>query len=293
MIFVIKIQCSNEKKVEFISNVLNKFPDQLIFKNFYFFDSLSSTQDYAQVLSKQPDTTIPFVVLTDIQTGGRGRRGANWASPKGGIWMSLAFESGLETTEIFTMLILTIYVISGSIRSYLGIYPQIKWPNDILIDGKKVAGILMDTEIQRGTLTRVIIGMGINSNNDLEITKSQIIDKSPSATTINYDIATLKSSNHNQEVSNFELVSSMLYNFSKLSPKLSSKLFRDELRQWYKRKIKESSENLNYNFKIKDKEYTGKIVLVNDDGSILVRNSGPSLDNKLIRIESVFDFSSV
>ena len=287
MIYMIKIQCSNKQKVEFISKVINKFQDQLIFQDFYFFDSLSSTQDFAHMLTTSSDTSFPFVVLTDFQTGGRGRRGVNWASPKGGVWMSLAFESELETSELFSMLILTVFVISEAINSQIGVNPQIKWPNDLLIEGKKVAGILMDTEIESGKLTKVTIGIGINSNNDLELTKGQILDKS----TISYDITTLRSSNHNQEVSNFELVSRMLFNFSKLVPKLISKLFRDELRQWYQRKIKESSTTLSYKFRIKDNEFTGAIVVVNDDGSILVRNTEQSLGNKIIRIDSVFDSS--
>ncbi|HSA75457.1 MAG TPA: biotin--[acetyl-CoA-carboxylase] ligase [Candidatus Nitrosocosmicus sp.] len=287
MIPVIKIQCSNKQKVEFLSNIINKFPEQLIFQNFYFFDSLSSTQDFANMLSKNFDTTYPLVVLTDFQTGGRGRRGANWASPKGGVWMSMVFKSELDSSELFSMLILTVFILSEAIHSQLDVNLQIKWPNDLLIEGKKVAGILMDTEIETGKLSKVTIGIGVNSNNDLEMTKNQVLDKS----NIHYGITTLKSTNDNQEVSNFELVSFMLYNFSKLVPKLISKLFRDELRQWYKRKIEESSTTLSYKFRIKNNEFTGEIILVNDDGSILVRNMEQPLDNNFIRINSVFESS--
>lgn len=287
MILVIKIQCSDKRKVEFISNLINKFQDQLIFEDFYFFDSLSSTQEFAHMLSKNLDTTYPFVVLTDFQTGGRGRRGANWASPKGGVWMSLAFKSELDSSELFSKLILTVFIISEAIHSQIGVHPQIKWPNDLLIDGKKVAGILMDTEIETGKSTKVTIGIGINSNNDLEVTKTQLLDKS----TKSYDIATLKSINHNMDVNNLELVSFILYTFSKLVPKLVSKLFRDELRQWYKRKIEESSSALSYKFRTKNNEFIGAIVRVNDDGSILVRNFEQPLNNRLIRVDSVFDSS--
>ena len=286
---MIKIQCSNKQKVEFVSKLINKSQDQLIFQDFYFFESLPSTQDFANMLSKNLDTIYPLVVLTDFQTGGRGRRrGANWASPEGGVWMSLVFESELDTSEIFSMLVLTVFILSEAIHSQLGVNAQIKWPNDLLIEGKKVAGILMDTEVETGKLTRMTIGIGINSNNDVEVTKNQIGDKS----NVNYGITTLKSTNGNKEVSNLELVSFILYSFSKHVPKLISKLFRDELRQWYKRKIEESSTTLSYKFRIKNNEFKGEIVLVNDDGSILVRNiEQQPLDNRFIRIDSVFDSS--
>jgi len=87
------------------------------------------------------------------------------------------------------------------------------------------------------------------------------------------------------------LVSFMLYKYSKLVPRLSSKLFRDELRHLFKRKIEDSSSSLSYRFRTKNKEFAGEIVIVNDDGSILVKNLEDSLSNNLVRIDSVFDAS--
>jgi BirA family biotin operon repressor/biotin-[acetyl-CoA-carboxylase] ligase len=285
---VIKIQCSNKQQIDFIYKLLNNSQEQLIFQEFYYFDTIPSTQEFANTLNSDNNTNFPFVVLSESQTGGKGRRGSNWASPKGGIWMSMVFESDLETTELFSLMILTAFIISEAIESKLGVTPQIKWPNDLLIDGKKFAGILMDTEVETDRLTKVTIGIGINSNNDLEETRKQIFDES----TKKSSITSLKSVViDGQEISNFELVSFMLYKYSKLVPRLSSKLFRDELRHLFKRKIEDSSSSLSYRFRTKNKEFAGEIVIVNDDGSILVKNLEDSLSNNLVRIDSVFDAS--
>lgn len=285
---MIKIQCSNKQQLDFIYKLLNNSQEQLIFQEFYYFDTIPSTQEFANTLNSGNDTNFPFVVLSESQTGGKGRRGSNWASPKGGIWMSMVFESDLETTELFSLMILTAFIISEAIESKLGVTPQIKWPNDLLIDGKKFAGILMDTEVETDRLTKVTIGIGINSNNDLEETRKQIFDES----TKKSSITSLKSVViDGQEISNFELVSFMLYKYSKLVPRLSSKLFRDELRHLFKRKIEDSSSSLSYRFRTKNKEFAGEIVIVNDDGSILVKNLEDSFSNNLVRIDSVFDAS--
>ncbi len=281
---MIKIQCSNIQKLEFVYNILNKSNGELIFQEFYFFDSLVSTQDYAYKLSKNPDTCYPYLVLSEIQTKGRGRRGSNWVSPKGGVWMSMVFETDLEANDLFSMLILTAFIISDAIESHIHMTPQIKWPNDLLIDGSKVAGILMDTEIEYGKPTKVTLGIGINSNNDLVVTKNKIWDK----TAGEIKITTLKSVNGGSEINNSELVYFILYKFSELIHKLNQKLYRNELRHTYRRRIEESLSDLSYKFRINDYEFKGEIVRVNDDGSVLVKDLEQLPNNKIVRIDSVF-----
>ena len=286
--YMIRIQCSDKQKLDFICNLLNKSQQQLpIFQEYYFFDTLLSTQDFASNLYNNAETKFPVFILSASQTGGRGRRGSSWASPRGGVWMSMMFESELETSELFTFLILAALIVSEAVESQVGITPQIKWPNDLLIGGRKFAGILMDTDVETGKLTKVTIGIGINSNNDLEITRNQILDKS----TLKPAITTLGSAFDGQQINNFELVSFILHKFSNLVPKLNSKLFRDELRYLFKRKIEDSASTLSYRFKTKNNEFAGEIVLVNDDGSILVRNLDEPRSNTLVRIDSVFDTS--
>lgn len=287
MIHVIKIQCSDKQKLNFIYNLLMKSQQPLVFKEYYFFDTVSSTQDFANTLRTNVGINFPVIILSESQTGGRGRRGSNWASPRGGVWMSMIFESELETRDLFCFLILTAFIISEAVESQFGITPQIKWPNDLLIKGRKFAGILMDSDVETGKLTKVTIGVGINSNNDIESTSNQILDKS----TMKPSITTLRSVNEGQQIDNFELVAFILYKFNNLLPRLNSKLFRDELRHLFKRKIEDSAPTLSYRFKTKNNEFAGEIVVVNDDGSILVRNLEEPLSNNLFRIDSVFDAS--
>ena len=113
---------------------------------------IDSTQNYAKklILDKEKN----FVVVSDIQTSGRGRNGHNWTSPFGGLWFS--FDVNLES-KFLTLLIgiATKEVLKEEYKCEL----KIKWPNDLILDGKKVGGILCE-RIEN----KVIAGIGINTN---------------------------------------------------------------------------------------------------------------------------------
>jgi BirA family biotin operon repressor/biotin-[acetyl-CoA-carboxylase] ligase len=115
-------------------------------------NEVDSTNEYIkQILKDSPEGTV---VVADTQTAGKGRLGKKWYSPEGGLWMSVLLQHCNNC-----LLPLTAGVsICETFQSY-DILPRIKWPNDVLLNGKKIAGIL--TEIIDD---RVILGMGINLN---------------------------------------------------------------------------------------------------------------------------------
>lgn len=124
----------------------------IIGSKIYRFDEIDSTNEYAKSLIKQaPEGTI---VLADRQTAGKGRLGKSWYSPDGGLWMSVI----LHPPQIALISVITGIAICESLSCY-GVLAFIKWPNDILLNGKKIAGIL--TEIIGNV---VILGIGINLN---------------------------------------------------------------------------------------------------------------------------------
>jgi len=124
----------------------------IIGSKYYQLTEVDSTNEYIkQMLEASPEGTV---VLADVQTAGRGRMGRNWYSPEGGLWMSVL----LDHCDNCLMPIAAGVAICEAFRTY-DIRLNIKWPNDILLNRKKVAGILI--EIVNG---RAILGMGINLN---------------------------------------------------------------------------------------------------------------------------------
>jgi BirA family biotin operon repressor/biotin-[acetyl-CoA-carboxylase] ligase len=125
-----------------------------------YFHTIGSTNDAALAWATEdaPDLSI---VIADEQTSGRGRLNRKWFTPKGS---ALAFSVILHPSNI-THLSRTVGLAALSISdacSRLGLVPQIKWPNDILLNGKKTAGILIETVWAGDKATALVIGMGIN-----------------------------------------------------------------------------------------------------------------------------------
>jgi BirA family transcriptional regulator, biotin operon repressor / biotin---[acetyl-CoA-carboxylase] ligase len=286
---VIKILCSDKDKFNFISNLIHSSDESFIFKQFFYFDSVKSTQDFAYELLNGDDNFYPSVIISDVQTGGKGRKGLHWASPIGGIWISLALETNLKTHELFRIIILVTKLLCQILESITKLRATIKWPNDIFINGKKVAGILLDTEVESDSIKQVIIGIGVNSNNDLNSTKLSIQDKNNGL--YDYDITTLKFENQNNEISNRDLIQHFLEKINDTFPRLKSSVFAEELITYYQSKILESQEHLKYRFRVGDSKFNGEIIKINNDGSLLVKNLESNHDNDLIRINSAYDLS--
>ena len=260
-----------------------------IFKQFFYFDSVESTQDFAYELLRGGGDFYPSVIISDFQIGGKGRKGPNWASPKGGIWMSLTLETDLKTHELFHILMLVTRLLCQTLENNTNLISMVKWPNDILINGKKVAGILLDAEVESDSIRQVIIGIGVNTNNDLDYTKLMIKDKNSGM--YDYDITTIKYENQNIEISNHDFIQYFLKNIDDAFQELKSSEFMEELTTYYKNKIMESQKHLKYRFSVGGNKFNGEIKKIYNDGSLLVKNLESNHNDDLIRINSVYDLS--
>lgn len=129
------------------------------------YDILDSTQNAGKELAgKQP--VHGALIVADTQTAGKGRRGRVWQSPKGTtISMSLCLEPKLPTDRVAGLTLVMALAVTEAILELTGIEPQIKWPNDIVLNGKKICGILTEMFFQKDSYV-VIIGAGINVNTD-------------------------------------------------------------------------------------------------------------------------------
>lgn len=132
-------------------------------------DSLPSTNDRARELADRGETDV--AVLADRQTAGRGRLDRDWASPPGGIWMSLLVRPDLPVARVPLLTFGAAIAIVEAVDP-LGVEAGIKWPNDVLVtvDGedRKLAGILTESSTAEGLLDWAIIGVGLNANVDLD-----------------------------------------------------------------------------------------------------------------------------
>lgn len=135
-------------------------------KKIYYFDAVASTMNVAMQLGVDgsPEGTL---VLAESQTKGRGRLGREWFSPKyKGIYLSLILKPKILPAEASIFTLLAGVSISEAIKEITGLDVHIKWPNDILLGHKKLGGILTELNAEMDEVNFVIIGAGLNVNND-------------------------------------------------------------------------------------------------------------------------------
>ena len=133
-------------------------------QHIYYVESIDSTQKMAKELAND-DAVEGTLVIADEQSSGRGRMARKWSSPKGkGVWMSLIIKPNIPLMQAPQLTLLTAVAVAQGIEEAIASRPQIKWPNDILIDGKKVTGILTEMQAESDRIHSIIIGIGINVN---------------------------------------------------------------------------------------------------------------------------------
>jgi len=145
--------------------ILKGLKTAIVGRNILYYRTLPSTMDFAKKLA-QEGMSEGIVVLCDEQTEGRGRQGRKWfASPSSSILMSVVFRPTLEELPQLNMLVSLSIVLT--LEKVAGIRSNVKWPNDVLIDGKKVAGILMENVFEGEALQAAVVGVGMNISLDV------------------------------------------------------------------------------------------------------------------------------
>lgn len=199
--------------------ILLNLKSRIFSRQIHLFEEVSSTQDILRTLivSGSPEGTI---VVSETQTKGRGRLDREWVSPEGGLWFSTALipPFGPETAPQIT-LIAAISIVQA-IADVVCLTASIKWPNDIFINGKKVAGIIGEMSSHQVAIKYIAIGIGINVNISLERLP-------PCATSLSYETQ--------REISLEELLSSFLshldHNYSAFKVSKDLTPFMDSIRR--------------------------------------------------------------
>lgn len=134
-------------------------------KTIVYKDSAESTQSIAIALAEKQGAH-GMAVIADQQTGGRGRLKRKWLSPKGGIWISVILRPSIPTAASTMLPFVAAIAVCDAVREAAGLEATLKWPNDVMVKGKKVAGILLDLSAEAETVNYAVIGIGINANFD-------------------------------------------------------------------------------------------------------------------------------
>ncbi|NWK01757.1 biotin--[acetyl-CoA-carboxylase] ligase [Marine Group I thaumarchaeote] len=240
---------------EITQNLNTKF----LGKRVYYFDSTDSTQNFAMEIASN-DKENGTVVISKKQTGGRGRMKRKWKSPTGGIWMSIIIHPKFDVSYTTLVPIATSLALCMAIEKILKIKPELKWPNDVTLKGKKVAGVLVDTSIISNEIENMVLGIGINFKikpHELAST----IKKTPNF----YGVATLVKKNERA----LPLVHQFLYELENVFQLINSRRIRKIKNEWTKRS---STIGRNVSIITSEGNVNGKAVKIDSDGALIISN---------------------
>ena len=237
----------------FPSEIQFSLETKILGKQIVHHETVNSTMDMAFQMATE-GAAEGTVVCAEGQARGRGRLGRSWASPKGkGIYLSIILRPKLSPSEVAKLTLLCAVALCDAIRNRTGLQTSIKWPNDVLIEGKKVAGILTELSAEMDRVKFIVIGIGLNVN-----TKS---DTLPSG-------ATSLRSELKKQISRVEITKEILKQIEKWYLILQKEGFNPVAERW-----KELSTTLNKRVKITDANGSleGIAVDIDNDGGLLIR----------------------
>ncbi|MDQ5876761.1 MAG: biotin--[acetyl-CoA-carboxylase] ligase [Thermoproteota archaeon] len=231
--------------------------DKIIYRH-----TTESTQNLAISLAEKDPSSDGTVIIAGQQTSGRGRESRKWLSPKGGIWLSVILRPRISASKITILPFAAALAVCEAIKKTTQLNPKLRWPNDIMIEGKKVAGILIDISMEAEQINYAAIGIGINVNVDSSAI-SAYLEKEFKVTSLSDELG--------QKMSILGLTKEILkrleYHYMKLK---NDDTPHTIIEQW-----KKSSDIFHRKVQVihKDSIIEGVAVDLNDDGSLLVRTA--------------------
>lgn len=132
-------------------------------KHVFFSREVNSTSDWAKELAKT-GAEEGTVTVSQAQTAGRGRLGREWASPKGGLWFSIVLRPDQKASGAVKLVFVASLAVAEVLSKKYRLRTETKWPNDVLVNGKKICGILAEMSTKGEKVNYVILGVGVNAN---------------------------------------------------------------------------------------------------------------------------------
>lgn len=188
------------------------------------FAETSSTNDVIDRLARD-DVAEGVVVFAESQNQGRGRLGRSWFSPAGkGLWFSVLLRPKLRPQQIPQITVLASVAVARTIEHVARLSPKIKWPNDVYVNGRKVAGILTELSAEQDVVRYVVLGIGI----DVNVAASEFPPKLRS-------IATSLAIEAGHPIDRAELASAVLRELDELYVRVAKKDFESVAEEWERR----------------------------------------------------------
>ncbi len=221
-----------------------------------FLDEINSTNTYSK--EHVNELHDKDVVYTFKQTAGRGRFDRKWVDlGSGNIYLSIILKPSSDLKQVYSNLTqYTALKLAETFEKY-NVIPQIKWPNDILIDEKKISGILAETVFKQNQLQGLIIGVGVNLNADENDFKK--IDKKVTALNIET----------HKEINKIDFLNCFIDNFFANYEKFLNNGFKSIKDEYMKRINFLNKEITIHNF---NEDYTGIVEDISDEGSVIINN---------------------
>jgi BirA family biotin operon repressor/biotin-[acetyl-CoA-carboxylase] ligase len=237
-------------------------------KNIIYLNETDSTNTRAKELAAQgaPEGTL---VIAEKQTKGRGRRGRSWFSPPGaGIYFSLILRPVISPTETPRITLMTAVALAETLISLMKLKLRIKWPNDILVNGKKLAGILTEISTEMDAVNYIIVGLGLNVNTRFEKFPQEIKEDATSILIEN-----------GKQFPRIRLIQNYLKLYEQYYDMFKKNEFEPIMNRW-----RELADIIGKQIRVDviGKTHTGKVVDVDNDGVLILKDD----QGKLQRIFS-------
>ncbi len=239
-------------------------------KEIYYFSELKSTNIIAKekALHGAEGINEGTLIIAERQSAGKGRLGREWFSPAGGIWFSIILYPQLSPSYISRISLMTAVAAVKAIKICTQIKSQIKWPNDILINEKKVCGILTEMSAELDIINWVVVGIGINVNIKQQEFPEDIREKTTSLKEV-----------LGKKVLRVKLVRVFLQEFEKYYEILKRREFSFILKEW---KLYSHTLGKKIRVDMGERIISGEAVNINEEGVLILKKE----DGELIEIIS-------
>ncbi len=204
------------------------------------------------------------VLVSEIQTNARGRSGKKWEAPDGGIWMSMILRPDIPPAKIGLITLATGVAIAKTIRS-MGVDAKIKWPNDVIVKGNKISGVLTEVNATFNQIEYIIVGIGIDSNLKLEDFSIDIRD---GTTTLNEEAQS--------KIDENEIIAIFLNEFERIYDIYLNGDIEDILSEW--RALSDTIGKYVNITQTGGKMTQGYVVGINNEGSLIIERQDGTLE---------------
>ncbi|HOT94516.1 MAG TPA: biotin--[acetyl-CoA-carboxylase] ligase [Methanoregulaceae archaeon] len=232
----------------------------------HYLPTIPSTIDVARRFASEgdPEELHGTIVIAEEQTGGVGRLGRAWVSPEGGIWITIILKPSIPIDHVFMITMAGAVAIARAIRREFDLGAMIKWPNDIYIGDKKVAGLLLELSADADTIHYCLLGIGVDVNFDPSVLSPNL---QKSVTTIRAEL--------DHEVDRARFLARVLREFERHFDLLEAQEYDAIVREW-----KSMSCTLDHHVRITTlkRSFEGEAIDIDEYGALIIRKENGKIE---------------